>query len=101
MPTALPPVHAMPTAQIYCHMCGSIQPLVVDDPQPGDRGQFDNATDLVCGTCQFVVTTTYTLRPEIASEPPEAIGVRPRGPRGSTAGCRSPEKRPAARGCTP
>src|SRR5690606_13044337 len=81
MPTALPPIHAMPTAQIYCHMCGSIQPLVIDDPQPGERGPFDNATDLVCGTCQFVVTTTYTLRPRRKpSDRPRAIDLREADP---------------------
>ena len=77
MPTALPPIHAMPTAQIYCHICGSIQPLVVDDPQPGDRGPFDNATDLVCGTCQFVITTAYTLNPRRKGpDRPRAIDLR-------------------------
>lgn len=77
MQTALPPIHALPTAQIYCHICSSIQPLVVDDPQAGDRGPYDNATDLVCGTCQFVVATAYTLKPQRkGSDRPQALDLR-------------------------
>jgi hypothetical protein len=60
--TALAPVEAMTNAHIYCHLCDAIQPLVVDEPQRAERGPYDNATDLVCGACQFVVATTYTPR---------------------------------------
>ena len=56
------PVRAISSAQIYCPTCESIQPLVVDDPQPAVYGAYDCATDLVCGGCQFVIATTYTLR---------------------------------------
>jgi hypothetical protein len=58
----------MPNAHIYCHFCGSIQPLVVDEPQTGEDSRFDCATDLVCAACQFVVATAYTPRlDEVAS----------------------------------
>lgn len=92
MQTALPPIHALPTAQIYCHICRSIEPLVVDDPQSGDRGPFDNATDLVCGTCQFVVATAYSLKPpREGSERPRAVDLRAAGENAEAraeAGCR-------------
>jgi hypothetical protein len=60
--TALALVNAMTNAQIYCHVCDAIQPLVVDEPQPARRGPYEDATDLVCGACQFIVATTYTPR---------------------------------------
>ncbi len=50
-------------AHVYCHVCKSIQPLVVDDPQRANDGPYEYAMDWVCGACQFVVTTTYALRP--------------------------------------
>lgn len=56
------PIGAAPNAHIYCHFCGSIQPLVVDEPQHGEDSRFDCATDLVCAACQFVVATAYTPR---------------------------------------
>ena len=62
MATAISPIDANPDAHIYCHVCRSIQPLVVDDPQRGAAEEFDCATDLVCGGCQFVVATTYARR---------------------------------------
>jgi hypothetical protein len=60
--TALALVDAMTNAQIYCHVCDAIQPLVVDEPQPAKHGPYENATDWVCGACQFIVATTYTPR---------------------------------------
>lgn len=62
MATALTPVDVSTNAHIFCHVCDSIQPLVVDEPQRAKQGPYDNATDLVCGACQFVVATAYTLR---------------------------------------
>jgi hypothetical protein len=62
MATALALVDAMTNAQIYCHVCDAIQPLVVDEPQRARCGPYENATDLVCGACQFIVATTYTPR---------------------------------------
>ncbi|MCC6531552.1 MAG: hypothetical protein IT531_03305 [Burkholderiales bacterium] len=62
MASASAPIDYDPNAHIYCHVCKSIQPLVVDEPQPGDGGEFEAATDLVCGACQFIVATTYMAR---------------------------------------
>ena len=61
------PIGAAPNAHIYCHFCGSIQPLVIDEPQRGEDSRFDCATDLVCAACQFVIATAYTARPTDAS----------------------------------
>jgi hypothetical protein len=55
-------IRAADRAHVYCHVCGSIQPLIVDEPQRATDGPYDHATDLVCGGCQFVVATTYALR---------------------------------------
>ena len=62
MASPMLPIEANPDTHIYCHVCKSIQPLVVDDPQRGTAEQFDYATDLVCGGCQFVVATAYAPR---------------------------------------
>ena len=49
-----------PGMHVYCHLCRSIQPLVIDEPQAGDgSGHYDAAIDLVCGTCHFIVATAY------------------------------------------
>ena len=62
MATNLNAVRSASGAHIYCHVCKSIQPLVVDDPQRAHGGPYEYAMDWVCGGCQFVVTTTYALR---------------------------------------
>jgi hypothetical protein len=77
--TAVTPVDAMTNAHIYCHLCESIQPLVVDEPQHTKRGPYDTATDLVCGACQFVVATTYTPRRDERGIPMDDPTIR--GPR--------------------
>ena len=57
------PIGAAPNAHIYCHFCGSIQPLVIDEPQRGEDSRFDCATDLVCAACQFVMDYLKTDAP--------------------------------------
>ena len=71
-----------PGMHVYCHVCRSIQPLVIDEPQAGDgSGRYAAAIDLVCGTCHFIVATAYapTTRLDRAERVPEEAGRCARG----------------------
>ena len=63
----------MENTHIHCDACGSIQPMVIEPPEGEDvSGRYTGASDILCGRCGLVITTTY--RPKADTQAREALG---------------------------
>ncbi len=51
----------MENTHIYCGVCASVQPMVIEPPEGEDAsGRFTNASDILCATCGLIITTTFS-----------------------------------------
>jgi hypothetical protein len=58
------------STHIYCPVCKSVQPMAIHRPGGADTsGEFDRAVEMRCGTCNYNVATTYSVRSAADRQP--------------------------------